>query len=591
MRIEFRRLPARLALTTLLQLGLCGATTACGSGGPRSDGAGGGSGAGGEVGGAGASGDTAGAGASGDTAGAALSRCSVEEPADEAALIDLADWPSLPSLRPGKLVEMTSTDRETTTFPGMPFGNHDYNNYICRGIESVVASGGDFGPLVIDLPNCPEAYVKGLVAARFEGSGRLVRLWETGVGQAGLDRDAILRIYVDDDPEPCIEVTIGDAKTPPPSLEIFGFPFGAGTDSNLAWYYPVVFSTQLLVTLDNLPDNITWYQASAVLDQTPVEHQAGGTRLAARDRARDQLMAIATPVADTETLTSETLVLPTDTPVPLATLTGPATIYSLRVSVPDAAVAALDAIDVDVTWDGAATPAISMPLGDLYASRMGLAASTTTSLPLAITSAEGQTVLELRLPMPFASQAVIVLTNHGSAITLDASVAGLPTLPPEPWGHLFAVRSETVGPTSNPFHPMVSETGEGRLVGTCLMAQGHDSPLMPAVVQGSLNFLEGDELIEVDGEPLRGTGTEDYFDSALYFESPMSGGFPFAQWGGLVADETNDFGTVTACRWHILNAAIDFHQSLNTTIEIGPPDPAALVRYVSTSYLYLRDAT
>ena len=78
--------------------------------------------------------------------------------------------------------------------------------------------------------------VKGLVAARVEGSGRLVRLWATGIDlAAGAPvTEAILRLYVDDAQEPCIEVTIGDAKTPPPSLEIFAPPFGANSSNSLA---------------------------------------------------------------------------------------------------------------------------------------------------------------------------------------------------------------------------------------------------------------------------------------------------------------------------------------------------------------------
>jgi hypothetical protein len=43
---------------------------------------------------------------------------------------------------------------------------------------------------------------------------------------------------------------------------------------------------------------------------------------------------------------------------------------------------------------------------------------------------------------------------------------------------------------------------------------------------------------------------------------------------------------VSACRWHILGAAIDFHQSLDLSLEIGPPDPASLNRYVTTTFLY-----
>jgi hypothetical protein len=255
--------------------------------------------------------------------------------------------------------------------------------------------------------------------------------------------------------------------------------------------------------------------------------------------------------------------------------------------VPDAAVAVLNMIDVAVNWDNNTVAAIAMPLGDLFASEMGMADAATSSLPLAITKANGETTLNLRLPMPFMTKAVVTLTNRGAATTLNIAIDGLLSLPAEPWGHLIAIRSETVGPTTNAYHPIATVTGQGRLVGTCLMAQGHSSPLFSSFLQAPLNFLEGDERMAIDGQTFRGTGTEDYFDSAFYFDSPVTWGYPFAQWGGKVTDAANNKGQMSACRWHILGAAIDFRQSLDLSMEIGPPDPSALDRYLTTSYLYI----
>jgi hypothetical protein len=314
--------------------------------------------------------------------------CVAQEPADEPALSELAAWADLPTFRPGKYLQITSTDRGTMVFPPMPPGNRDYNNYVCRGQEDVVAGGGAFDPIYVDSPSCPETYVKGLVAVRVEGSGRLARLWATGLDLAmgGPVKDAILRIYVDDEAEPCIELKIGDAKTPPASLQIFAAPFGANSSNNLAWYYPVVFSKKLIISIDNIPNNLTWYQASFVLDERSTVHERATERLPARDRAEALLRSIGAPVADAAPLAPAIAVsLPTDTPVTVATLTGPATVHSFRVRVPDATLAALNMIDVAVTWDADTTPAIAMPLGDLFASAAGMAAHPSSSLPLAIT--------------------------------------------------------------------------------------------------------------------------------------------------------------------------------------------------------------
>jgi hypothetical protein len=264
----------------------------------------------------------------GSDAGDASARCLAEEPADMASLVALSAWTDLPTLRSGKYVQVTSTDRETMVFPTMPPGHHDFNNYDCRGQESVVPGGGDTGPLFIDSPACPEDYVKGLVAARFEGSGHLVRFWATGLDSARLSvSDAILRLYVDDQPEPCIEVKIGDAKTPPASLDIFAFPFGANTSNNLAWYYPVAFSKKLVISIDNVPNNLTWYQASVVLDEMPTVHERATAKLPARDMAKAVLNSVASPVPHAIPLAAETAFsLPSNTTVTVVTLSGPATV-------------------------------------------------------------------------------------------------------------------------------------------------------------------------------------------------------------------------------------------------------------------------
>jgi hypothetical protein len=515
--------------------------------------------------------------------GARANVCSVE-PADEAALLGLASWTDLPTFHAGTHLHVTSTDRGGISFPPQAPDNRDYNNFVCQG-----RIAGAIDPsLSFDTPTCPESYVKGFVGARVEGSGRLARLWATGVDTtsgAPLE-DAIVRIYVDDEPDPCIELTIADAKRPPPTMDIFAVPFGENTDNDLAWYYPVVFSKKLIFSIDNIPHNLTWYQADFVVDEQPTRHERAGERLPARDEAKTLLASVGAPVPQATPLLPDTAVaLPTDLPVTVASLTGPSVVHSLRVRVADAAVAALNQIDVAVTWDGEPSPAIAMTLGDLFATSLGMADTPTSSLSLGISKANGQTTLDLRLPMPFAAKAVVVLDNHAAAATVNVAIDGLASLPPEPWGYLTAVRSETVGPTTSAYHPMVTASGQGRLVGACLMAQGHSSPLLPDFIRGPLNFLEGDEQMKIDGQTLRGTGTEDYFDSGFYF-NPAAAGFPFAQWGGKVEDVANNTGKMSACRWHVLGTAIDFHQSLDVSMEVGPPDPASLDRYVTTTFLY-----
>ena len=82
----------------------------------------------------------------------------------------LAAWTDLPTFRTGRYLQVTSTDRGTMLFPARAPGNRDYKNYVCRGQEGVPPGGGASNPIVVDLPSCPESYVKGLVAARVDGT-------------------------------------------------------------------------------------------------------------------------------------------------------------------------------------------------------------------------------------------------------------------------------------------------------------------------------------------------------------------------------------------------------------------------------------
>jgi len=103
-----------------------------------------------------------------------------------------------------------------------------------------------------------------------------------------------------------------------------------------------------------------------------------------------------------------------------------------------------------------------------------------------------------------------------------------------------------------------------------------------------MNFLEGDELCTIDGQrAIAGTGTEDYFNGAFYFEEGPSAD-PFAQIWGIVPNDPERPRTarVTACRWHVLGDAIDFQRSLDLRMEVGPGDPSVLERYRSIAFLY-----
>src|SRR4029077_5007176 len=151
-----------------------------------------------------------------------------------------------------------------------------------------------FAPLELDMPKCDEQYVHGVELARFTGAGRMVRMW---FGAWALDaaeaKNEILRIYVDDDPKPIVDVLLRSALDGSAG-EMFAPPFGVGSVGRMGWYYPVAFQKKLVVALDQLGDlHEYWFHCDAVMSRDPasVVHVDRGTRAPERDKAKAFLSA------------------------------------------------------------------------------------------------------------------------------------------------------------------------------------------------------------------------------------------------------------------------------------------------------------
>jgi hypothetical protein len=510
------------------------------------------------------------------------------ETADDRALAALADWRALPTFGDSVYGQLASDDRGIGDFPNLPLlanGNRDANNFVCASADEQGYDG--LIPVVLDQPSCPEAYVHGFVLSRFVGSGRLARLWVTAASfRTAPPTTQVLRIWVDDDPTPVIDVPMR-AALDGSAGEIFAPPFGAGSTHELAWYYPVVFGSKLVVALDGLvPLDVTYHQTTVELDPTPSARTRSPTRLPARDGVIALLGSAATgPISGLAALApAADVTLASGESRSVASLVGPATLDSLEVTVADTDVGRLGNVDVHLTWDGEATPSVSLPLAALLGA--GLDATPNASLALSGRHEGTSWIFALRLPMPFAATADVTLVNHdAAALHVQVGFLGENALPATPWGHLAAVYTDTMAPATAPVQT-VSLSGPGRLVGVCAMLEGHALP-SGDLGSGPLNFLEGDESLFVDGHlAAHGTGTEDYFDSAFYFlDGPYA--TPFAQgWGVATDTAAPPHGRASACRWHVLGDAIDFTNDVQQTLEIGPGDPSLLDRYRTVAFVY-----
>jgi hypothetical protein len=480
------------------------------------------------------------------------------ELADEQSLAELVAWDELPIPKATRLYrQQSSVDRGTGVDGGVRLlrnGNKDLNNWICASSDAEL--GKPLVPAGFDLPACPEAYVHGAVAARFEGSGALTRFWMTAFSMRETPADdEVLRVYVDD--ELVVEQKIA-AVADGSAGEMFAPPFGAGAKQFVSWRYPVVFGRKLIIALDNLGtlDNV-YHITDVALDRTPRARKRSTTQLP-RERA-----AKLRPAQEAAFSLEKTLDAGVSEKIAITQV-----VDALSIARPDL----LRDVRIRVSFEGVTT--IDLPVSELFAAWEEMPASSSLAL-----AAEGDRVT-LRLPL---SAHTIELTNNGAAsvaVSLRASTSGSGK-----GGRLWAVRNETIAPASGT-HPLFSTTGPGRWVGACALLEGHAMSGSDALV-GGLNFLEGDERVTLDGVTLPGTGTEDYFDSAFYFLGGARSS-PFAAWWGVREDRATTpwRGSATACRWHVLNDAIDFQSAIDATLEIGNGDPSLLDRYRSVAFFY-----
>jgi hypothetical protein len=512
-----------------------------------------------------------------------------DEVADERALARLSDWRRLPVLGDtARYTQQTSHDRGTSdaSFPLSDHGNRDFNNFVCVSADAQLSSN-QVAPFKYDLQACPESYVKGAVMSRFEGEGHMLRMWLGAQSlMSGPQGNMVLRIYVDDDPRPRIDVPLA-AVLDGTAGEIFAPPFGAGSPLRMAWYYPVSFRKKLIVALDQVGDfDEVFYQCDVVSDPQS-SAPLSAARLDQRELALQQLGAVFHP-AGSQPLLHE--------PVRLSLaagasqeleLSGPATIDELRVRVREADLSLLGTLRVRARWDGAQVPAIDLSVADLLG---GSVPPTISSLALTSVAEDGDRILALKLPMPFRERAQFAFENTGtSAASLELRFVGEHSVPDASFGHLHVQRTETVGPTMDSERVAVEAQGRGRLVGTCNQVVGHADP-NAGYQSDPLNMLEGDVRIQIDGElALNGTGSEEYADDVFYFRDAPHGN-AFDQAWGVVDSAQTPPGRASFCRWHVLGGELDFNRSLRMSFELGGAgNPSLVERHQTVAYLYQAD--
>ena len=214
----------------------------------------------------------------------------------------------------------------------------------------------------------------------------------------------------------------------------------------------------------------------------------------------------------------------------LANISGPGTIDRIWMTIDDRSPEMLRALRLDIYWDGASTPAVSVPLGDFFLHGTGEMVPMETAL---FASPEGRSFVSY-VPMPFRKSARVELTNESGKkvnIFYDVDYRSLPSQPTDAlyfhaWWH-----RERAAALGHDFEILPHIGGHGRFLGASISVLTN-----PAYEQSW--WGEGEVKVRLDGDgdkaSLVGTGTEDYIGSAWGQGAYVNRfqGSPVASWDG-----------------------------------------------------------
>ncbi|HOX87346.1 MAG TPA: DUF2961 domain-containing protein [bacterium] len=258
----------------------------------------------------------------------------------------------------------------------------------------------------------------------------------------------------------------------------------------------------------------------------------------------------------------------------IADLQGPGRIVRIWITIDSRDPHFLRRIVLRMFWDGEAQPSVEVPVGDFFGTGFGY--HQTVSEYVGMTSGG----YYCYFPMPFRKSARLEVENQtGREVYAFYYHIGWQRLDdPLPddtaYFHAFWRRDSRTDYPQN--YTVLEAKGSGHFVGLNMSMQG---------LRGNFWYLEGDEMVTVDGESqpsIYGTGTEDYFTSGWYFNR----GEFFAPYHGLIVKD-DSLARIAAYRLHIKDP-IPFRSSLLFTIEHGHGNEE-IADFSSTAYWYQQE--
>jgi hypothetical protein len=422
------------------------------------------------------------------------------------------------------------------------------------------------------------------------GPGTITRLW-FAYSDAEWDqvyhwyKDRTLLFFFDGEKMPRLSMTLNDlfAGTHPPFLSpLVGNPFDSSGGHYS--YIPMAFRSKVRVEMMGGPPgyyNIGYEKNDESLPAVTFDPVADVSDVVAlwQNAGQDPKHNSDSIQTVSGTVGADTAITPGAART-LADVTGPAVIQSIKLTVAGnddpsdpAAREFFTKVRVRATWDGSGTANVDAPLGALFGSFAGKAA--TKGLFFGY-DAVSNTFYNY-FPMPFGSRGTIEIVNGTAApisgigytitYTQPVAIAGLGS----DVGYFNARYNAEEPVTPGRDFNMATLQGNGHVVAT--------SMLIHCFSLGSYGYngcLEGDERVYIDGSlspDVYGTGTEDFFNGGFYFQN---GTFSRPTHGNNytreVADSSGAEGFREDAAWRALVAdPFEFRSGIRIGIEHGSP--------------------
>lgn len=242
--------------------------------------------------------------------------------------------------------------------------------------------------------------------------------------------------------------------------------------------------------------------------------------------------------------------------VTLLDVEGAGIIQRIWMTISDRSPRMLRSLRIDMYWDGAEKPAVSVPLGDFFGIGLGRMVPFESAL---FTNPEGRS-FNCYIPMPFKDGARITITNESDKdlmlLFYDINLLTVDQLDEDVlYFHAYWSRDLRTE-LGEDFEILPHIEGKGRFLGVNM------GILTNPVYEGTW-WGEGEVKIYLDGDDkyptLVGTGTEDYIGTAW-----GQGTFAHQYQGSLVVDKQQ--GAYAFYRYHIPDP-VYFYEDIKVTIQ------------------------